>query len=360
MSVRERVVITGVGVVSAALTGGSPALGAWLAAPRGPAYALGPGLTVDDGMLAPHVDATESRRLTRVSRLAVAAARLALTDAGLDADGALGLVVGTELGDLHSTMAFADGYLDRGPVGLSALLFPSTVMNTMASATSIAVRARQASLTLNAPDVAGELSVARGAAAVASGRLSAALAGGVDELDPEVARIVERLGPRDDRRGEGATFVVLEGRTAAERRGATILGEISGWAWRSAPARPHGIGRGADGRAVASALAAAGCAAADVRWLYRSAGGDRGRAEWEARVLARALPAVPPSASLATWLGRHSGLGALRVAAATWTARSGLLPADSGGSPAPVAHAPGLVHGLARGGAHVALVVTAP
>ena len=360
MTARERVVVTGVGVVSGAFTGGSPALGAWLLGPSGPAPATGQGPIVDDGTLAAHVDATESRRLSRVSRLAVAAARLALTDAGLDGDTGLGLVVGTELGDLRSTMAFADGYLDRGPAGLSALLFPSTVMNTMASATSIAVRAQQASLTLNAPDVAGELSVARGAAAVASGRMSVALAGGVDELAPDVASLVERLGPRGDRRGEGATFVVLESRAAAERRRATILAEIAGWAWRSAPARPNGVGRGSDGRAVASALSAAGCGAADLRWLYRSASGDPARDRWEERVLTRALGASLPSASLATWLGRHSGLGALRVAAAAWTARSGLLPSDGGGSPAPVERGPGLVHGLARGGAHVALVVTAP
>jgi hypothetical protein len=63
-----------------------------------------------------------------------------------------------------------------------------------------------------------------------------------------------------------------------------------------------------------------------------------------------------PTVSLAPRLGQHAGLGALRVAAATWTARSGLLPDDAGGEPTRVS-GPGLVHGLGRGGNHVALVI---
>jgi len=50
----------------------------------------------------------------------------------------------------------------------------------------------------------------------------------------------------------------------------------------------------------------------------------------------------------------------LRVAAAAWTARSGLLPATDGTTRVErVGPGRGLVHGLARGGTHVALVVGA-
>jgi len=44
------------------------------------------------------------------------------------------------------------------------------------------------------------------------------------------------------------------------------------------------------------------------------------------------------------------------VAAAAWTARAGLLPDEAGGEPTRVS-GPGLVHGLGRGGNHVALVI---
>src|SRR5438094_884818 len=216
---RPGVAITGGGVVSAAVTGDSAALGAFLAAPAAPA-----GEALSAGALAAVVDPDDARRLSRVCQFTIAAARLALRESGVDPAAGLGLVVGTELGDLASTHAFADGFLERGPGGLSALLFPNTVMNTMVATTAIAVGAREMALTLNAPTVAGELAVARAAAALASGRVPAMLAGGVDELDPVVERELARLGFGAERRGEGAAFVVLEPRAAADARGARPAG----------------------------------------------------------------------------------------------------------------------------------------
>jgi 3-oxoacyl-[acyl-carrier-protein] synthase II len=358
-----RVVITGVGIVNGAVVGDSAALGAFLAAPR-PAPGMAPGAVgrLAAGAFAGLVDAQDARRLSRVCQLSIAAAKLAMRESGVDAARGLGLVLGTEFGDLSSTHVFADGFLERGAAGLSPLLFPNTVMNTMAATTAIATGARELALTLNAPTVAGELAVARAAAAVAAGEVPAVLAGGVDEIDPVVERELPALGFGRETLGEGAAFLVLETPASAAARGATILGEVSGASWRALPTRPWGVGRQRVSRAIEAALAAAGLEAGDVGAVYGSASGDRARDTWEAQVLASALgPDAPPVASLARLLGRHAGLGVLRVAAAAWTARSGLLPAAD--EPATrltrVPARPGLVHGLARGGAHVALVVSA-
>src|SRR5437870_7998232 len=225
-----RVVVTGVGVVTGAVTGGREQVRAFLASSGAPA------LRIPGSALLGLVDEGEARRLSRVCQLSVAAARIALADAGLGPDPCpgLGLVIGAEFGDLRSTIEFVNGYLCRGPGGLSALLFPNTVMNTMAATTAIAVAARGLSLTLNAPTGAGELAIARARAAVRSGRVEAVLAGGVDEIDPLVAEMLDALGD-DAVRGEGATFLVLESETAARARGATVLGRIDGAAWRSLP-----------------------------------------------------------------------------------------------------------------------------
>src|SRR5262249_57621393 len=127
----------------------------------------------------------------------------------------VGLVLGREFGGLHSTVEFADGYLTSGPSGLSPLIFPNTVMNTMAAATTIEVGAKAASLTLNAPTVAGELAIVRAAAVIEGGRARAVLAGGVDQIDPFLGAMLEELGVGGERRSEGAVLVVLESQRAA-------------------------------------------------------------------------------------------------------------------------------------------------
>ena len=102
--------------------------------------------------------------------------------------------------------------------------------------------------------------------------------------------------------------------------------------------------------------------------MYGSASGDGDRDAWERAIVARALSPDVPVASLAALLGQHAGLGALRVAAAAWTAVSGRLVQSHGAAGADAATTtsravrpgPGLVHGIARGGTHVALVVAPP
>ena len=182
-----------------------------------------------------------------------------------------------------------------------------------------------------------------------------------------VAGILNRfgtLGPAPGQRSRGE--LVLEALDHAVARGASPIGEIRGVAWRGLAARPNGVGRRVESRAITAALTEAKIDASDIGWVYGSASGDGPRDAWEQALLAHALGRRMPVASLAPLLGQHAGLGALRVAAATWTATSGLLirprwPAGAEdvttGPLDAVPRGPGLVHGVARGGTHVALVI---
>src|SRR2546427_499238 len=235
-----RVVVTGVGVVTGAATGGREQVRAFLASSGAPA------LRIPGSALLGLVDEGEARRLSRVCQLSVAAARIAV-------------------------------------------------------------------------------------------------AGGVDEIDPFLAELLVEAGATSETRGEGAGFVLLESLDGAHARGARVLGEIAGVAWRALRARPYRVGRGTDSRAIAAALDEAGAAPGDLGRVWISASGDGPRDRWEQALLEASLrPARPPQTALGSRVGRHSGLGALAVAASA-------LDSSSRG--------PALVHAIARGGSHVAMVV---
>lgn len=368
----RRVVITGMGSVSAAGAGGTAAVADALE--RRPAtiapltaFALDGcasrlAAEVADARFMALLDPDSVRRLSRICRMTVAACRVAVEEARLEGGARLGLVVGSEYGDFRSGAEFVDGFLRRGPAGLSPMTFPSTVMNSMAAVAGIAIGARASSVTLNQATVAGDLAVARAAALIVDGRADAVVAGGVDEIFSDVYRNLARLGalspmgggaPEGCRPyagdhngpvlGEGATFVVLEERESARARGAAILAEILGTAWGAIPVAPHTAPAGRrDARAIARrALDRAGVGAVSHIRCYGSGNGDPALDDWELRLLE--ADGVRDPVSLAPLFGQHSGLGALRVAAAALDARAGRAPA--------------LVHGIARGGCRTALVV---
>jgi 3-oxoacyl-(acyl-carrier-protein) synthase len=368
----HRVVVTGLGTVNASTAGGREALAGALALGRsaiGPVRAFAPtdcasrlAAEVDEATLASLVDRDAARRLSRICRLALGACLLAVRDAGVASGPGLGIVVGTEHGDFTSSRDFAQGFLRRGPAGLSPMIFPNTVMNTMASVAAIAVGAKAPSVTVNQATLAGDLAVARGARLVADGRAAAVVAGGVDELFEDVYRRLSQMGALSPMRsrapegcrpfaadhngpvlGEGATFLVLEEREAARARGARIVAEITEMAWGNVPTAPH---TGHAGRRDAGSPVTRLLRDRAFERCYGAGNGDPAVDDWERALLARDLGAgsgLLPPVSLAPLFGQHGGLGALRVGAAALDAERGAASV--------------LVHGIARGGCRTALVV---
>jgi 3-oxoacyl-(acyl-carrier-protein) synthase len=371
----RRVVVTGVGTVNAATAGGREALAAALDHGRsaiGPLRAfdaahLGSRLAaeVDDATIAALVDGDTARRLSRICRLALGACLLAARDAGIEGGPGLGIVVGTEHGDFTSSRDFAQGFLRHGPPGLSPMLFPHTVMNTMAATAAIALGARAPAVTVNQATLAGDLALARGARLILDGRAEAVVAGGVDALFEEVYRRLAEMGAlspmgrRDPEGcrpfaadhngpvlGEGATFLVLEELAAARARGARIIAEILEAAWGNVPTAPHTARPRRLDRDSPAARLVRGCARRRVARCYGAGNGDPGVDDWERALLGRDLGArsdLLPPRSLAPIFGQHGGLGALRVGAAA-------LDAERGAGPS-------LVHGIARGGCRTAILV---
>jgi 3-oxoacyl-[acyl-carrier-protein] synthase II len=335
----------------------------------------------------------ESRRWSRLSHMAVEACRQAVADAQLHASETLptvGLVVGSEFGDLQSTEAFSLGFLRKGPLGLSPLLFPSTVMNAMAGATSIALGIKGPMLTLNQPGVVGEVAVARAIALLGAGRTPAVIVCGVDELFLllyETLALLNMSSPCDggeeacrpfDQRhngpvlGEGATAVVLESLAHAQARRAPILAAVRSACWGGLAVRPYHYParRHLSSRILDQTLTAGAVAPEEVDVAYLSACGDPCHDEAELALLVATFGGNGPLITSVTHLtGEYGSLGAFRVAAAAITAATGILPtldylcqpirSDMRFAPQRLSRLPSvvLIHGLARGGMQTALLL---
>jgi 3-oxoacyl-[acyl-carrier-protein] synthase II len=365
------VVVTALGTAGA-WGGGSAGLARALgAAVPPPATAMGaaalprrPGgarlaLLTPAAALAPWLPPAEARRMSQQSRLAVAAARMAVAESGLPAARLAGpgtaVVMATAFGPSSVCDALLHQILLEGPESASPYLFTESVANAPAAQVAIAFGARGANLTLCQREAGALLAVARGAAEVATGRAERALVGAVDEISPLLHALLDRFGalarpagaaadeiarPFDRRRNgvlaaDGATVLLLEREEAAAGRGARPLARVRGWGRAFDPAAPPtgwsaGLGE-LLGRALRRMLARGGAEPGGpgaVDRIVSGAAGSRAGDRLEALVLRAAWgeAPLPPVLAPKSVTGEYGG-GFL---AAAVLAAAGLPEAASG------------------------------
>ena len=348
---------------------------------------------VPSGALGNLLSPGEARRMSPPSKLAVAAARIALRCAGLPAtdEEQTAVVVATAFGPSTSTEALLKQILCESPEVASPSLFMESVANAPAAQIAIAIRAHGPSLTLCQREAGPLIAVGRAAGEVVRGRAHRALAGSVDEMTPLLHALLDRFGalprpgsdgeeiarPFDRRRtgfltGEGAAMVVLESEEGLRQRGGRALARVLGWGSAFDPSAPAtSWGRGAEplARGLLRSLHRAGVEPADVDLIVSGASGSLDGDRLEARVLREAwgdIP-LPPIVAPKSVTGEYGGglLGAAVLAAAGLpfgpTAgfaepdpELGIVPHD--GSPLPPPEIV-LVTSLAAGGAAAWLVL---
>jgi 3-oxoacyl-[acyl-carrier-protein] synthase II len=354
------IVITGIGTVSPLGTGRAALEAAVLAGPRPPSEGTRDAeercvLRAAGFDPRAFVPANTLRRLDRGSALALAAARLAVADAGLEVARAperVAVVAGTGGAGIESTALLFRGMVEQGAAAASAMLFPNTVPNAPAGQVAIALGASGPSATFAARGAGAEDAIAFAADLLALGRADAALAGGVDEVSPALAHGYRRLGalswagagrPFDRARdgvllAEGACWLVLETEEAAARRGARPLGRLLGGAAATVPLPPAGLPEGEEvvaalARHLAAAIAAAGLRPEALAHVSAAASGTRRLDRLEAAALGAALGgalACVPVSSVKGAAGDSMAGGALRAAIAVVAASRGLVPATAG------------------------------
>ncbi len=197
------------------------------------------------------ITASKIRRLDRASQFAMAASKLALTDAQLsitqENSFRVGVVLGSGFCGLSSSAEFHRNQVLKDFLDLNPMLFPNTVPNAASSHVSIELGIRGVNCTLVQSFCTAEAAILFACDQIRNGRADVILTGGVDELSEFLFRGFsdlrllatdeghgERSCPYDRMRnglvlGEGAGILVIETEEYARSRGAKIYGHILGY-----------------------------------------------------------------------------------------------------------------------------------
>lgn len=260
----KRVVVTGVGGISP-LGRDWPTIQARLASYRNavrymPEWDRYPdlntrlGAPVTDFETPAHWTRKQLRSLGRVSRLCVAAAEDALSDAGLlddpsIRDGRMGVACGSSTGSTADVSDMAKLLIDGVSPGFNANTYVRMMPHTTAANIAIFFGLTGRVIPTSCACASGSQGIGYAYESIKYGMIDMTLAGGGEELCPSEAYVFDSLyatslkndrpeaspSPYDSGRdglviGEGAGILVLESLEHARARGARIYAEVAGYA----------------------------------------------------------------------------------------------------------------------------------
>jgi len=286
----------------------------------------------------------------RTDRLAFAAAREALSSAGLEAlPEQAGVATGAGVGGLPESEEAFGAWLAGSARTPSLRTLTRHMPATTADLLCLAFGARGPRCAAASACASSTTALALGAAWISLGETDCVLAGGADALTRMTVggfnslRLVASEPPRPFDRsrsgmavGEGAAFLVLESFERVRERGARPLAALSGWGLSTDAhhaTAPHPEGRGALA-ALQAALQRAGATAEEVDAVNAHGTGTRANDSAEAaalvRLLGRRAPEVPVS-SVKGALGHCLGAaGALEAVASVLTILRQTVPPTAG------------------------------
>jgi 3-oxoacyl-[acyl-carrier-protein] synthase II len=334
----------------------------------------------------------EIRRVDRFGQLTVAAAAMALEDAGpVDVDPErAGVVMGTGAGGIETLETQFIVERDRGSDRVSPFLVPMMMLNAGAALVSMRTGWRGPCETISTACATGTHAVGNAARLVASGRCDVMLAGGAEGAMIEAAHAALRnttalsqcgiSRPFDARRdgflmAEGSAAVVLEDLERALARGARVYAEVTGAAstadaYHITVPAPGGAGAAA---CMELALSDAGLVPGQIGHINAHGTSTPLNDAAEAEAIAKVFgPPGPPLTSIKGVTGHAMGAaGAIEAVSVALSIERGLIPPTAGyespdpdihldvvaGAPRPWAPAPVLSNSFGFGGHNGCLVV---
>jgi len=290
------------------------------------------------------------RTLDRSTRLLCSAAKLALDDARFVINDEnrdfVGVSVGATFGSLHSVSQFDREGLVEGPKYVNPSLFPNTVINSPASNVSIRFGIKGFNTTISTGFCASLDAIIYASDFILLDRANTVLAGGVEELCEETIMMFEALGylakeqdgdavccPYDKRRNgfipsEGASLVMLESLRHARERGANILALVKGYgnAFHTASEGDTSQGQGLY-QAISEALRQASLSPGDIDVVFGCANSSPNVDRVESETVKRTFGSRTVMTAIKSMTGESfSASGVFAVSAATGAISQGFIP----------------------------------
>lgn len=288
------------------------------------------------------------RRMNTISRYAISAARMALRDRQLETFGGdVGVSLGTAFGPVQTSVEYMQEYVEKGAALAPPQLFAESVANAPGSHIAIEFGLRGFNITVTQRESSALAALMYAASQVAKGAVSAAFAGGVDEVNEMLFSVLDRLGALAHDAGDGECARPFDRRgngLMMGEGGAVLIAEAEPsrppYAWISgfgiardvtASISDWGAGSDAAVSAMRAAIDDAGIALEDVNAIYASANGSPRADRLEAEGIAKLFGSrVPPVVATKGVFGEYAAGGALQIAAAVLAVADQVLHASTG------------------------------
>jgi 3-oxoacyl-[acyl-carrier-protein] synthase II len=358
--VRVRVFITGVGVVSSIGLGKDAFFRSLAAGTSG----IGPVEAFDVSTLGrtnagevkefrprDHLTAAETRRMGRCSQMALAAARMAIKDSGLDPAALRGprasVVLGTTMGEADVLEDLDHAWIEKGRPGVRRAWLPKYGSTLLPIHVARAVGAEGAVFTLPAACAAGNYAIGLACDLIRAGKADVIVTGAAEMLQELqfsgfvrlAAMAPAKCQPFDLNRqglilGEGAGILIVESEAHATRRDARLLAEIGGHGMTCDAyhiTRPHPDAAGSIG-AMRQAIERSGIGCDAIDFVNAHGTGTKHNDAAESKVMRDIFgDRRVPISSMKSMLGHCMGAAsALEAIGCVMTLETGIYPPTIG------------------------------
>ncbi len=296
------------------------------------------GAPIDDFTLPEHYSRKRIRSMGRVSLFSTRATELALEQAGLLdepvlTNGETGIAYGSSTGSTKPVSEFATMLTEKHTNNITGTTYVQMMPHTAAVNTGLFFGLRGRVIPTSSACTSGSQGIGYAYEAIKHGYQTVMVAGGAEELCPSEAAVFDTLfatsqrndmpqttpSPFDRNRdglviGEGAGSLILEELEHAKARGATIYGEIVGFATNCDAAHITQPKRETMQICIERALKNAGLAASDIGYISAHGTATSLGDVAESQATAAIFGANTPISSLKSYFGHTLGAcGALEA-----------------------------------------------